>query len=107
MLAVILLAVEIALFISIPIYLRARRLEKIRSHIHIRYDSRLDSGSGIVRLADRRCAKQLGIFGFDLSEDRTKRWDHQRLATAPEYAPDTTSRVKVDFRTSRPLRSPA
>ena len=44
-----------------------------------------------------RCAKQLGIFGFDLSEDRTKRRDHQRLATAGEYAPDATSRIKVDF----------
>ena len=44
-----------------------------------------------------RCAKQLGIFGFDLSEDGTNRRDHQRLAAAGEYAPDATSRVKVDF----------
>ena len=44
-----------------------------------------------------RCAKQLGIFGFDLSEDRTKRRDHQRLAAAGEYAPDATMRIKVDF----------
>ena len=44
-----------------------------------------------------RCAKQLGIFGFDLSEDHTKRQDHQRLAAVSEYAPDATSRVKVDF----------
>jgi nitrogen regulatory protein PII len=44
-----------------------------------------------------RCASQLGIFGFDLSEDRTKRRGHQPLATAGEYAPDATSRVKVDF----------
>jgi len=44
-----------------------------------------------------RCAKQLGIFGFDLSEDRTRRRDHQPLAAAGEYAPDGTSRVKVDF----------
>jgi len=44
-----------------------------------------------------RCAKQLGIFGFDLSEDRTKRRDHQRLAATGEYAPDATSTVKVDF----------
>ena len=43
-----------------------------------------------------RCAKQLGIFGFDLSEDRTKRRDHQRLATG-EYSPEATSRIKVDF----------
>jgi nitrogen regulatory protein PII len=44
-----------------------------------------------------RCAKQLGIFGFDLSEERIKRRDHQRLAAAGEYAPDATSKVKVDF----------
>jgi len=44
-----------------------------------------------------RCARQLGIFGFDLSEYRTKRRDHQRLATTGEYAPDATSRFKVDF----------
>jgi nitrogen regulatory protein PII len=44
-----------------------------------------------------RCAKQLGIFGFDLSEERSKRRDHQPLATPREYAPDATSRVKVDF----------
>jgi nitrogen regulatory protein PII len=44
-----------------------------------------------------RCAKQLGIFGFDLSENPTKRRDHQRLAAAGEYTPDATSRVKVDF----------
>ena len=44
-----------------------------------------------------RCAKQLGIFGFDLSENPTKRRDHQRLAAAGEYAPDATSRIKVDF----------
>jgi len=44
-----------------------------------------------------RCARRLGIFGFDLSENPTKRWDHQPLAAAGEYAPDATSRVKVDF----------
>jgi nitrogen regulatory protein PII len=44
-----------------------------------------------------RCARHLGILGFDLSEDRTKRRDHQRLAAVGEYAPEATSRVKVDF----------
>jgi nitrogen regulatory protein PII len=44
-----------------------------------------------------RCAKQLGIFGFDLSENPTKRRDHQRLAETGEYAPDATAKVKVDF----------
>jgi len=43
-----------------------------------------------------RCAKQLGIFGFDLCENPTKRRDHQRLAAAGD-APDATSRIKVDF----------
>jgi len=44
-----------------------------------------------------RCAKQLGIFGFDLSEERTELRDHQRLAIASECTLDTTSRLKVDF----------
>jgi nitrogen regulatory protein PII len=44
-----------------------------------------------------RCAKQLGIFGFDLSEDCRKRRGHQPLATSGECAPDATSRIKVDF----------
>lgn len=43
-----------------------------------------------------RCAKQLGIFGFDLSEEHTKLHDYQRLAMASE-SPHTTSRLKVDF----------
>ena len=44
-----------------------------------------------------RCAKQLGIFGFDLSEHCTKRREHQPLAIAGECAPDATFRMKVDF----------
>lgn len=44
-----------------------------------------------------RCAKQLGIFGFDLSEDRPKRRVFQELATPNDATPDTTSRIKVDF----------
>jgi nitrogen regulatory protein PII len=44
-----------------------------------------------------RCAKQLGIFGFDLSENPAMRRDHQRLAAVGEYAPDATARIKVDF----------
>ena len=44
-----------------------------------------------------RCARELGIFGFDLSEEHTKLRDHQRLAMASERTPDTTSRFKVDF----------
>jgi len=45
-----------------------------------------------------RCARQLGIFGFDLSEEQTKLRDHQRLAIAHDDCnSDTTSRLKVDF----------
>lgn len=44
-----------------------------------------------------RCAKQLGIFGFDLSEKRTKRREHQPLAIAGECVPDASLRIKVDF----------
>ncbi|MGC1343644.1 MAG: hypothetical protein WA854_15030 [Candidatus Binataceae bacterium] len=36
------LTIEIAMFISIPMYLRAKRRDKIRSRIHIVYDSRRD-----------------------------------------------------------------
>lgn len=43
-----------------------------------------------------RCARQLGIFGFDLSEERKLR-KHQPLAISSECTPDTTSRLKVDF----------
>jgi nitrogen regulatory protein PII len=44
-----------------------------------------------------RCARQLGIFGFDLSEDRPRRQGSQALATPNQVTPDTTSRIKVDF----------
>jgi nitrogen regulatory protein PII len=44
-----------------------------------------------------RCAKQLGIFGFDLSEERIRRRGHQPLAIGGECVPDATLRVKVDF----------
>jgi len=45
-----------------------------------------------------RCAKQLGIFGFDLSEDSCKlQHHHQRVAVASEEIRNTTARLKVDF----------
>ncbi len=44
-----------------------------------------------------RCARQLGIFGFDISEEQTRLRDRQRFATVGECPPDTTSRLKVDF----------
>ncbi len=44
-----------------------------------------------------RCARRLGIFGFDLSEEHPKLPYHQRLATAIQCASDTRSRFKIDF----------
>jgi hypothetical protein len=44
-----------------------------------------------------RCARQLGIFGFDLSEERKELPDHQRSPTAGECMPESTSRLKVNF----------
>ena len=44
-----------------------------------------------------RCARRLGILGFDLSEKETRLGDHQRLAIAPYCTSDTTARLKVDF----------
>jgi hypothetical protein len=37
-----------------------------------------------------RCARQLGIFGFDLSEEQSK-------LRGPHRTSDTTSRLRVDF----------
>lgn len=44
-----------------------------------------------------RCARQLGIFGFDLSEKGTRLRDHQRLAKASERPPNPTSKLEVAF----------
>ena len=44
-----------------------------------------------------RCAQQLGIFGFDLSENLPRPRGSQALATPNQVTPDTTSRIKVDF----------
>jgi hypothetical protein len=44
-----------------------------------------------------RCARQLGILGFDLSEEQTGHRGHQRLALPHEGPPDSASRLKVDF----------
>ena len=43
-----------------------------------------------------RCAKQLGIFGFDLSEDHTKDPDYQRRHTS-QQTNAYSSRLVVDF----------
>ena len=47
-----------------------------------------------------RCARQLGILGFDLSEEHARPPDQQRPATASEFTPDTRSTLKVDFAVS-------
>lgn len=44
-----------------------------------------------------RCAKNLGIFGFDLSMPKNRLCDHQRLPITGESRPVTASRIKVDF----------
>lgn len=41
-----------------------------------------------------RCAKQLGIFGFDLSEDHSKQADRRRSESNRN---DVSSRLVVDF----------
>jgi nitrogen regulatory protein PII len=43
-----------------------------------------------------RCARQLGIFGFDLSEER-KLPNHQQRSMYCEGNSHTASRLKVDF----------
>lgn len=44
-----------------------------------------------------RCARQLGIFGFDLSENPTRLNDYQRPGTSSQCTFHRESRVKVDF----------
>ncbi len=48
----------------------------------------------------QRCAKELGIFGFDLSEEDTEPPDPRRVVKASERTSDITSRLKVDFAVS-------
>jgi len=47
-----------------------------------------------------RCARELGIFGFDLCKERTEPPDRQRVVMANERTSDITSRLKVDFAVS-------
>ena len=47
-----------------------------------------------------RCARELGIFGFDLCKEDTNPPDRQRLVKASECTSDITSRLKVDFAVS-------
>lgn len=44
-----------------------------------------------------RCAKNLGIFGFDLSVPKTRLCDHQRLSISGEHKSVTGSTIKVEF----------
>ena len=49
-------------------------------------------------LADfERCARRLGILGFDLSEEHPKLRHHQRPPAAIQCTPGVRSRLKVDF----------
>jgi hypothetical protein len=43
-----------------------------------------------------RCARELGIFGFDLCEEHPRLRDYQRVASVARTA-DTPSRFVVDF----------
>jgi len=44
-----------------------------------------------------RCARELGILGFDLSVPKTAFCDHQRRFNGRPSGPITASRIKVDF----------
>src|SRR5271154_4463093 len=44
-----------------------------------------------------RCARNLGIFGFDLSVPKARLCDHQRLPFSRELRSVARSRIKVDF----------
>jgi hypothetical protein len=44
-----------------------------------------------------RCARKLGIFGFDLSVPKSRLCDHQRRFNQAESKPVSASRIKVDF----------
>lgn len=57
-LSFIAVGVELALFILIPIYVRSRQREKIRSRIRILYDSRFDPTLA-MRVAQTRTASPL------------------------------------------------
>ena len=45
----------------------------------------------------QRCAKELGIFGFDLSEEETRFCKHQRHQVRAEVTPVSPTKLKVDF----------
>jgi len=45
----------------------------------------------------QRCAKELGIFGFDLSEERSRYCGHQHREVRAQVKPVSASKLKVDF----------
>ena len=45
----------------------------------------------------QRCAKHLGIFGFDLSEQNARSCNHQRREFRAQVTPVGVSKLKVDF----------
>jgi nitrogen regulatory protein PII len=59
---------------------------------------RIEAVIALAALDDfHRCAKELGIFGFDLSVPKTRFCDHQRRFNGRESGSVTASRIKVDF----------
>ena len=59
---------------------------------------RIEAIIGLSALADfHRCAKDLGIYGFDLSVRRTRLRDRQILPAIGVALPVTVSSIKVDF----------
>jgi hypothetical protein len=45
----------------------------------------------------QRCAKELGIFGFDLSEEQSRYCGHHRREVRTLVKPASASKLKVDF----------
>jgi nitrogen regulatory protein PII len=45
----------------------------------------------------QRCAKDLGIFGFDLSVQKTRPCHHRRLSISGKHRSAASSKIKVDF----------
>jgi nitrogen regulatory protein PII len=59
---------------------------------------RIEAVIAVAALDDfHRCARELGIFGFDLSVPKARFCAHQRRFSGREFRPVTASRIKVDF----------
>jgi hypothetical protein len=59
---------------------------------------RIEAVIALAALDDfHRCARELGIFGFDLSVPKTRLCDDQRRFNGRESGSVSASRIKVDF----------